>query len=68
MKVIDSKAADRLLVAKAALAATVGRTAVRMLTDARVRHLNDEPLLPVLEGRLDDPRIAVGPVIAATGD
>jgi hypothetical protein len=48
MKVTDSKAADGLLVAKAALAATVGRTAVRMLTDARVRHLDDEPLLPVL--------------------
>jgi len=31
MKVIDSKAADGLLVAKAALAATVGRTAVGML-------------------------------------
>ncbi len=45
MKVIDSKAADGLLVAKVALAATVGRTAVRMLTDARVRHLDDEPLL-----------------------
>jgi hypothetical protein len=48
MKVIDSKAADGLLVAKAALAATVGRTAVRMLTGARVRHLDHEPLLPVL--------------------
>jgi hypothetical protein len=48
MKVIDSKAADGRLVAKAALAATVGRTAVRMLTDARARHLDDEPLLPVL--------------------
>ena len=35
MKVIASKAADSLLVAKPALAATVARTAVRMLTDAR---------------------------------
>ena len=49
MKVIDSKAADGLLVAKAALAATVGRTAVRMLTDVRVRHL-DEPLSLHVEG------------------
>ncbi len=43
MKVIDSKVADGLLVAKAALAATVGQAAVRMLTDARVGHLDDEP-------------------------
>src|ERR1700737_933820 len=49
IKVIDSKAADGLLVAKAALAATVGRTAVRMLTDVRVRHL-DEPLSLLVEG------------------
>ncbi|MGZ5872654.1 MAG: hypothetical protein ACXWKP_11145 [Bradyrhizobium sp.] len=48
MKVIDSKAAEGLSVAKAALAVTVGRTAVRMLTDAQARHLDDEPLLPVL--------------------
>jgi hypothetical protein len=48
MKVIVSKAADGLLVAKAALAATVVRTAVRMLTDARVRHLDDELLESIL--------------------
>src|ERR1700747_3692776 len=30
--------------------------------------VNDEPLLPVLQRRLDDPRIAPSPVIAAASD
>jgi hypothetical protein len=45
MKVIDAKAADALLVA-GGTGATVVRTAVRTLTDARAIHLDDEPLLP----------------------
>ena len=48
MEVIDSKSADGLLVAKPAPAATVARTAVWMLAVARVRHLDNEPLLSVL--------------------
>jgi hypothetical protein len=51
------------LIAKAALAATVGRTAVRML--AGLRH---ELLHAVLQRGFGDPELPAGPVIGAPGE